>query len=340
MELDYRSLDLLNAKGPAKLNQDEISLIGFYFSAHWCPPSRMFTPKLISAYNMINKTSKKLEIIFVSFDRDIESWEEYSETMPWLFIPYTNKEIKIKLAKFFQIQDTFRLIILTNLNVIITTNGIDDLKSQGVNCIDSWQQISSRVSHMHSPAVCENGHLMNFMNAPTNVSCKICNCDLLNGWNCSECNTFTCQSCQEWINGSTLVKEDKLLCLKSHKLRKTENINEYYLKRFLTDKYTCRTCNSYPTGRGYHCRACIFDICEECGEIIVSYDPKEKCINGHPLVWSHDLCTKIQEKYHMCNFRCEPCQESFMGGGGYACFQCEHYHCVRCISKNQSVVKV
>ena len=34
MELDYRSLDLLNAKGPAKLNQDEISLIGFYFSAH------------------------------------------------------------------------------------------------------------------------------------------------------------------------------------------------------------------------------------------------------------------------------------------------------------------
>ena len=43
--------------------------IGLYFSAHWCPPCRGFTPKLVEWYNT-NKAERNLEIIFVSLDRD------------------------------------------------------------------------------------------------------------------------------------------------------------------------------------------------------------------------------------------------------------------------------
>merc|ERR1712232_1315373 len=42
--------------------------IGLYFSAHWCPPCRAFTPKLAQWYKEGRKD--KMEIIFVSSDKD------------------------------------------------------------------------------------------------------------------------------------------------------------------------------------------------------------------------------------------------------------------------------
>ena len=120
------------------------------------------------------------------------------------------------------------------------------------------------------------------------------------------------------------------MCLESHMLRKTEDLKNYYLNRFLTSNYTCRTCNKYPHGIGYHCRHCVFDICLDCESIIVNKIVQNNCLKGHLLVWIHDLCKKIQDKYSVCKFRCEVCQESFLGGGGYACIDCEFYTCVKC----------
>jgi len=37
-----------------------------YFSAHWCPPCRGFTPVLAQAYN--DATDKNCEVIFLSSD--------------------------------------------------------------------------------------------------------------------------------------------------------------------------------------------------------------------------------------------------------------------------------
>ena len=41
--------------------------IGIYFSAHWCPPCRGFTPKLVE-FRDANK--KDFEVVFVSSDRN------------------------------------------------------------------------------------------------------------------------------------------------------------------------------------------------------------------------------------------------------------------------------
>jgi len=43
-----------------------------YFSASWCPPCREFTPKLAKWYNKINESAKRVEVVFVSRDRDEE----------------------------------------------------------------------------------------------------------------------------------------------------------------------------------------------------------------------------------------------------------------------------
>ncbi|GJQ75413.1 hypothetical protein Trydic_g23582 [Trypoxylus dichotomus] len=42
---------------------------GFYFSAHWCPPCKAFTPQLAEVYRLVRKREPTFEIIFVSSDR-------------------------------------------------------------------------------------------------------------------------------------------------------------------------------------------------------------------------------------------------------------------------------
>merc|ERR1712045_671815 len=53
-----------------------------YFSAHWCPPCRGFTPKLAERYNEGLKDN--MEIIFVSSDQDSSQFDAYFKEMPWL----------------------------------------------------------------------------------------------------------------------------------------------------------------------------------------------------------------------------------------------------------------
>jgi thiol-disulfide isomerase/thioredoxin len=63
-----------------------LDLVGIYFSAHWCPPCRKFTPLLAEVYKEIAAAGKKIGVVFVSSDRDEESFREYFRKMPWVMI--------------------------------------------------------------------------------------------------------------------------------------------------------------------------------------------------------------------------------------------------------------
>ena len=59
-------------------NQPNLSkhdVVLLYFSAHWCPPCREFTPKLKSFYEKLPKGSVK--IVFVSRDKSKEEYTSY-----------------------------------------------------------------------------------------------------------------------------------------------------------------------------------------------------------------------------------------------------------------------
>jgi nucleoredoxin len=91
----------LDGKRVAKYKMtQEPQYYAFYFSAHWCPPCRAFTPKLVEFYNAQEGRKKNFEIIFVSSDNDERSMEAYikGDSMPWPAIAYRSvdrmKEIK------------------------------------------------------------------------------------------------------------------------------------------------------------------------------------------------------------------------------------------------------
>ena len=81
--------------------------VGIYFSAHWCPPCREFTPKLGTAYEQHLK-AKGLEIVFISSDRDQEGFDGYFAEHAWrLAVPYTDRAAKDRLCKKYKVKAPF-----------------------------------------------------------------------------------------------------------------------------------------------------------------------------------------------------------------------------------------
>merc|ERR1712111_89681 len=72
------SADCLNGK----------AVILIYFSAHWCPPCRQFTPMLKDFYEEV----EGLEIVFVSSDRSPEDMLSYMKEShgEWLAVEHNS----------------------------------------------------------------------------------------------------------------------------------------------------------------------------------------------------------------------------------------------------------
>jgi len=65
-----------------------------YYSAHWCPPCRAFTPKLVEWYNEFKPKHKDFELVFASSDKDENAMLEYMTEMkmPWPAIRFAEKK--------------------------------------------------------------------------------------------------------------------------------------------------------------------------------------------------------------------------------------------------------
>jgi len=66
-------------------------IIAFYYSAHWCPPCRAYTPGLVKEYAELSAKYPEFELIFVSSDRDKKAMEEY---MSWGKMNYPALDFK------------------------------------------------------------------------------------------------------------------------------------------------------------------------------------------------------------------------------------------------------
>jgi len=106
-----------------------------YFSAHWCPPCRRFTPLLIEFYNKLKKEqNKNIELVFCSNDHDEGEYKEYISDMPWLCMPFQAKETNI-LGKKYKANGIPHLVIVDAEGAAITLDGTSGVRedSEGTN---------------------------------------------------------------------------------------------------------------------------------------------------------------------------------------------------------------
>jgi nucleoredoxin len=82
-----------------------------YYSAHWCPPCRGFTPKLSKAYTELKKHRSDFELLFVSSDRTQSAFDEYFSSMTFCALPYEERQAKADLSKRFHVKGIPTLMI-------------------------------------------------------------------------------------------------------------------------------------------------------------------------------------------------------------------------------------
>lgn len=114
--------------------------IGLYFSAHWCPPCRAFTPSLVKFRN--ENADKDFEIIFVSLDKSQSEKKKYIREMDmkWLTIPGASSKEADALAQQFEIRGIPALIVLAPDGTIVTSNGREDVMMSSETALRKWKE--------------------------------------------------------------------------------------------------------------------------------------------------------------------------------------------------------
>jgi len=132
--------------GAKMINKDGATIDGstlmgtvhaFYFSAHWCPPCRAFTPKAADWYTNDLK-AKGLEIVFVSSDRDEPAFKEYYGEQPWLALEFDDRKRKEQLSTLFHVNGIPCLVVIDKDGTTITTNGTSALAADPQGAEFPW----------------------------------------------------------------------------------------------------------------------------------------------------------------------------------------------------------
>mmetsp|Transcript_23267 Transcript_23267/g.40039 ORF Transcript_23267/g.40039 Transcript_23267/m.40039 type:complete len:407 (-) Transcript_23267:435-1655(-) len=109
-----------------------------YFSAHWCPPCRGFTPRLADFYGK-HHDAKNFEVVFVSSDKEENSFREYFSEMPWKALPYSDRDRKGRLSRKFGVNGIPSLVLLGPDGKEITRKGREQVTQDSEASSFPWQ---------------------------------------------------------------------------------------------------------------------------------------------------------------------------------------------------------
>ncbi|KAE8716546.1 putative nucleoredoxin 1-2 [Hibiscus syriacus] len=134
-------LDYVIGKDGAQVKVTDLvgKTVLLYFSAHWCPPCRSFTPNLVEVYKKIKEKDEAFEVIFISSDRDQTSFEEYYFGMPWLALPFGDAR-KSLLSRKFKVQGIPMLIAIGPTGKTITTEARGLVLAHGADAYPFTEQ--------------------------------------------------------------------------------------------------------------------------------------------------------------------------------------------------------
>ena len=96
---------------------DAVDSFGYFFLS-------FSTPVLIQVYNDLLIQGKSFEVVFVSADNDDASFASYYGTMPWLAVPFAERDLEAKLSARFECNGIPHLVLLNGkTGEIITDEG-------------------------------------------------------------------------------------------------------------------------------------------------------------------------------------------------------------------------
>ena len=129
---------MLAALGPEILAKAAGKPIGLYFSAHWCPPCRGFTPQLAKFYE--EGLKDKMEIVFCSSDKDQAQFDEYAAEIPWLALPYEKRAEKEALSDACGVEGIPTFAVINPDGTIVTADGRSKVCADptGASFPDGW----------------------------------------------------------------------------------------------------------------------------------------------------------------------------------------------------------
>ena len=108
-----------------------------------CNISKAFLPLLKTAYNEVNLEEKKIEIIYVGFDKNKKEYENWSKQMPWLGLGFADERVA-GLKEFYDIRAVPKLVLLDSKGEQVVNDCRDDLYQMEPDAAyEKWEQLRS-----------------------------------------------------------------------------------------------------------------------------------------------------------------------------------------------------
>ncbi|MEW5304126.1 MAG: hypothetical protein WDW36_006759 [Sanguina aurantia] len=87
------------------------------------PPCKRFTPELAAMHTLLKAQGRSFETVFVSGDKTLEEFRGYLSEMPFLALPFEERAKKQQLNSLFKVNGIPSLVILDEMDNVITLNG-------------------------------------------------------------------------------------------------------------------------------------------------------------------------------------------------------------------------
>lgn len=117
-----------------------------YFSAHWCPPCRGFTPTLKDCFEDLKEKDKPVVIVFVSSDRSDDEMKSYfkEDHGDWFCAPH-NSPMANNLKKNCEVSGIPTLAVVNMNGDVLHKDARSDVGSTPpLKAFEKWQEISSK----------------------------------------------------------------------------------------------------------------------------------------------------------------------------------------------------
>jgi len=143
MAENYQGVIVKNKAGQAH-DLSQYPLVGYYFSASWCPPCQAFTPVLEDVWNAWSSNQLPIQMVLVSGDKDPIAAYQYYNKMSFCMLDFNNDQRKSFLSQKYGVSGIPSLVVVAKDGSTVSSNGVQEVKQNGYTCFDMWMEMSGQ----------------------------------------------------------------------------------------------------------------------------------------------------------------------------------------------------